>query len=507
MIADFGIALAVSNAGGARITQTGLSLGTPAYMSPEQATGDRAIDGRTDIYSLGAVLYEMLVGDPPHIASTAQAIIAKVLTERAPNVRALRPSVPEHVALSIEKALEKLPADRFGTASEFADALRGERPVGRGAGASATDASAPAQNVQSRRTAARALMRWAPWAIAAGALTVAASVSLRRAPPPLPARFVVPVGDSVRLLSTLGHAIALSPDGSLLAMYARIGSVERLVIRRIDDPEPRLLPGLIVGGAAMDFSPDSRWVLFGTPSLVRKVAVTGGDPVNVAEVASSRVLGAAASRSSRKEIVYSDGASLWRVSEDGGASTLVARPDSARGHFAYSWPDVLPGGKAALIVLWKGTSLGRAELGVVTLPDGRVTELGVTGANPRFVRGGYVVFGRANGTLYAAPISLRTLRLTGEPVPVVEGVSVRANGAAQFAVADNGTLAYISGESSQSRLRAVTRAGLARAIGTERQPFEYPRVSADGRRVASPSHPSALRMSGRTIWLHRHSRH
>src|SRR4029077_1172096 len=82
LVADFGIALAVSNAGGARITQTGLSLGTPQYMSPEQATGDRSIDGRTDIYSLAAVLYEMLTGDPPHVASTAQAIIARVLTDK-----------------------------------------------------------------------------------------------------------------------------------------------------------------------------------------------------------------------------------------------------------------------------------------------------------------------------------------------------------------------------------------------------------------------------------------
>src|ERR1044071_3921613 len=81
VVADFGIALAVSNAGGARVTQTGLSLGTPQYMSPEQATGDRAIDGRTDIYSLGAVLYEMLAGEPPHLGTTAQAIIAKLMTE------------------------------------------------------------------------------------------------------------------------------------------------------------------------------------------------------------------------------------------------------------------------------------------------------------------------------------------------------------------------------------------------------------------------------------------
>src|SRR5262249_9985203 len=94
MIADFGIALAVSNAGGARITQTGLSLGTPQYMSPEQATGDRAIDGRTDLYSLAAMLYEMLTGDPPHVASTSQAVIAKVLTDRPRSVRTMRTTVP-----------------------------------------------------------------------------------------------------------------------------------------------------------------------------------------------------------------------------------------------------------------------------------------------------------------------------------------------------------------------------------------------------------------------------
>jgi serine/threonine protein kinase len=121
LIADFGIALAVSKAGGERITQTGLSLGTPQYMSPEQATGDRVVDGRTDIYSLGAMAYEMLVGDPPHHASTSQAIIAKVLTERPTSVRTARPSVPPHVDAAIGKSLEKLAADRFATAREFAE--------------------------------------------------------------------------------------------------------------------------------------------------------------------------------------------------------------------------------------------------------------------------------------------------------------------------------------------------------------------------------------------------
>src|SRR5581483_315004 len=137
LIADFGIALAVSNAGGARITQTGLSLGTPHYMSPEQATGDRAIDGRTDVYSLACVLYEMLTGDPPHTASTAQAIVAKVLTEKPPSVRVARPAVPENVALTLEKALEKLPADRWSSAREFADGLQGRTALATTAGITA----------------------------------------------------------------------------------------------------------------------------------------------------------------------------------------------------------------------------------------------------------------------------------------------------------------------------------------------------------------------------------
>src|SRR5438094_5264144 len=126
LVADFGIALAVTNAGGDRVTQTGLSLGTPQYMSPEQATGDRLIDGRTDVYSLGAVLYEMLVGDPPHSASTAQAVIAKVLTERAQSVRVSRASVPEHVDYAIARSLEQLPPDRWATAAEFCDAFTGK---------------------------------------------------------------------------------------------------------------------------------------------------------------------------------------------------------------------------------------------------------------------------------------------------------------------------------------------------------------------------------------------
>ncbi|HEX7024960.1 MAG TPA: serine/threonine-protein kinase, partial [Gemmatimonadales bacterium] len=124
MLTDFGIALAVEEAGGHRLTETGLSLGTPRYMSPEQATGEREIDRRTDIYSLGAVLYELLSGDPPHTGSTVQAVIAKLVTEQPTRLRLVRNTVPAGIETAVAKALAKLPGDRFRTAAEFGTALQ-----------------------------------------------------------------------------------------------------------------------------------------------------------------------------------------------------------------------------------------------------------------------------------------------------------------------------------------------------------------------------------------------
>jgi serine/threonine-protein kinase len=123
VIADFGIALAVAQAGGSRVTETGLSLGTPHYMSPEQAAGDRELDARSDQYALGAVTYELLSGEPPHTGPTAQAIIARLMTETPRSLRATRPAVPVAVDLAVGRALAKSPADRFASCGAFAQAL------------------------------------------------------------------------------------------------------------------------------------------------------------------------------------------------------------------------------------------------------------------------------------------------------------------------------------------------------------------------------------------------
>jgi tRNA A-37 threonylcarbamoyl transferase component Bud32/TolB-like protein len=122
VVADFGIARAVDAAGGQQLTETGLAIGTPTYMSPEQAAAE-PLDGRSDLYSLGSVLYEMLAGEPPYSAPSAQAVIAKRLMEPVPRVTSLRESVPPAVEQVLVRALAKAPADRFATAHEFARAL------------------------------------------------------------------------------------------------------------------------------------------------------------------------------------------------------------------------------------------------------------------------------------------------------------------------------------------------------------------------------------------------
>ena len=161
IVADFGIARAVTMAGGEKLTQTGMAIGTPEYMSPEQATGTKNVDHRTDIYALACVAYEMLAGEPPYTGPTVQAIIAKRFSDPVPSIRRVRTAVSEEIDAAIEKALDKTPADRFQSTEQFIDALTGERPV--------------------RTTARRSGdARWKRWAAAgvAAALVTAIGVGL-----------------------------------------------------------------------------------------------------------------------------------------------------------------------------------------------------------------------------------------------------------------------------------------------------------------------------------------
>ncbi len=318
VVADFGIALAVSNAGGARVTQTGLSLGTPQYMSPEQATGDRVIDRRSDIYSLAAVTYEMLTGEPPHTGNTMQAIIARVLTDRPRSVRSMRPNLPEHVEIALDRALEKIPADRWASAREFAEVLQG-RASASGARGTVSRFAAPPASGWRARIKDPAVLALAVLAAAGLGLGVWQWNVARRIDPATTVRFTLDISGSGHAWtsSTQQTKLAISPDGRT---FAFIGAGEnlsaRVFVRAIDDVHMRPVTGT-EGATAVFFSPDGKWIGFLAAGAIMKVPFGGGTPIQLAP-APGTVQGISWARNG--QIVFANNAHLYTVPEGGGSA-------------------------------------------------------------------------------------------------------------------------------------------------------------------------------------------
>jgi serine/threonine-protein kinase len=476
VIADFGIALAVSNAGGARITQTGLSLGTPQYMSPEQATGDRALDSRTDVYSLGAITYEMLVGDPPHLGGTAQAVIAKVLTERPHSVRVARPSVSEEVAWAVEHALEKLPADRWSSARQFADAIQGRAGVvpTRPAGIAAT---AP------RRVDARTRIALAATS-ALAFLGVAAAVYFATRPPAneMTTQFDVLLPDSVSIASGIGKKLAMSPDGTRLVIVGVRGTAPRaLYLRTLDDPVAHLIPGSDSANSPT-FSSDGRWIVFKTITALKRIPVSGG----VAQLLADSVFGMG-SLGDGGRLLFDRAVTLWVGAAQGRDFKRIAGPDISKGIYRYFWPEMLPGSTHALVTIDRhrlSQSLDSLYLGVVSLSDGSVTNLGIQGLGPHYVAPGRIVFGRG-GSVFSVPFSLGSRRITGPPELLLQNVSQNVGGGTEFVIArDAAVLAFLRGSADNRRLVVVGPSGEERVLPGEAATFSLPRVSPDGKHIA-----------------------
>ncbi|MDQ8164519.1 MAG: protein kinase [Gemmatimonadota bacterium] len=487
LVMDFGIALAVSNAGGPRITQSGLSLGTPHYMSPEQASGGGQIDPRSDLYSLGAMLYEMLVGDPPHTGSTIQAVIARVLADKPASVRASRDSVPEHVDAAVMRALAKLPADRFATAAEFTDALAEAAPL----------APVPTEMVPAlrRRRSLRGVALWGGGLVVAGVLGAVTTTALRSAPAPHAAQFAVALPDTTTIPSS-GRALAVSRDGAWIVMAAenRTGTV-MLHIRPSTEVQFKSLAGT-EGATSPAFSPDGSHIVFTVGGRIQKVPTAGGGVLTVADSGSAQT-----SWGGRDQVVFARGGDLSIVPAAGGTPRVFARPDSAAGHVAFGWPEVLPSGDHALITLWKGrVSNDSAYLAVISTNDGTVRELGVRGTGARYASGN-VIYTDAAGKLWSAPYAAGDATLGGTPVLVAENVSVDPAGAADVSASGGGLLLYAEVASMHVRrtnaagggtgavressvLVTTDSSGAVQSVSSQREPFFQPRVSPDGKRIA-----------------------
>ena len=494
LVADFGIALAISHAGGTRLTETGLTLGTPRYMSPEQAAGDRALDARSDIYSFAAVLYEMLAGEPPHTGSTAQAIIAKALSETVRPVRGVRNTVPEHVDAALLKALATVPADRFATAAEFGEALTGVRAVITPARVS-TPPAGP-REVSTSSGQQRALSRWLPWIVAAagigGTVMLARAGWFRSTSSASPMRLEVVLPDSAPLAAEDegGNRIAFSPDGSQLAYVAQSRASRSLYLRRLDDANTQPIPGT-EGANAPHFSWDGSSILFTAEGKLKKVPLTGGLPLVVADSARDFAVGEG------NVVVFTRNGTLWRVSADGGVPQLLARPDSSRGHVWYYQPEVLPGGHAAFVTIYKGsTAISAQQLGIVALPGGKITELGIPGANARYVPTGHILFSRGE-TVMAARFSLGSLRALSVPTAVLEDAVHSRWWSTDMDIAPNGTLAYLSAVRPGRRLIRLDRRGSVSAVLGDSRDIDSPRLSPDGQRVAM----TIIDSRGHDIWI------
>jgi len=463
MLADFGIALAVKEAGGNRLTETGLSLGTPQYMSPEQATGDRQLDARSDIYSLGAVLYEMLAGEPPFSGATTQAVIAKLLTERPTGLRVIRSGVPTGVEQAVARALEKTRADRFGSAAEFVEALSRRPPAGR-----------PSRR---RRLNARVVGAAAGVAALVVAVTLAVTVLLKSPSAPFVQRQLTFTGRA--------SAPAVSPDGKTVAYIA---SNRALLLQRLDGGDPMVLVPPVRGTwGSPRWSGDGSTILF---QMMRDSVVAGH--INV----------------TRTWMIPSRGGSPREVLPD--MSPFDAGPDSLTAVWAQRnpWrleivelspfrvrtsipvPDSLG---EILEVAWspdrRWLAFAADGIRIVSAAGGEIRLIAKSGENIRWVSSGDALYfldaSSGSNDLMKAGVDRRTGRVRGgltrvASLPTADG----------FALARTGTLVHTQVGGS-AHVLAMTLSGQpggrvleTHALTQGTSPIGAVAISADGRLVA-----------------------
>ncbi len=435
LVADFGIALAVQQAGGQRMTQTGLSLGTPQYMAPEQAMGDRNVDARADVYALGAVVYEMLAGEPPFTGASAQAIVAKVLTATPAPIAQTRATVPPQVEHAVATALAKLPADRFASARAFADAL--------------TNPSTISSMSAARGASARSWReRSATWLAAAVIVLLATTVWALTRHEASPTIGVTRL-DVMLPVATRRSDVMISPDGSTLAFAGTVNGDTAVFVRRLDgEPTFHKLAGSDGALGAPAFSPDNQWIVFRRrDSSFVKISVNGGGAVTITR---SPLLTNYPHWGTADLIIGSTSAGIWRYPLSGDAPKMIV---ANTGRFARLLPD------GSGILFARGASIF-----VYDLKTNAVTELVKRAQDPEYVKTGHLLYISDDGSLVAVPFDLHRHAITGAPVNLVDHIG-GLGPQRGYSVSETGVLVYRDG---------------ARSRGLTGQPTQLVSLSLDG---------------------------
>ncbi|MFI5311163.1 MAG: protein kinase [Gemmatimonadales bacterium] len=475
MVMDFGIALAVSAAAGGRMTETGLSLGTPHYMSPEQATAEKEITPRSDVYSLAAVLYEMLTGNPPFTGAAAQQVIMKIITASAEPVTKYRKSVPPNVATAVAQALEKLPADRFENAKAFGEAL------GNSGYTHATTGEPPA----AVRPAAGAA-RFVPWAVAAVAVVIAAVFATRDRGESSGARMtaaIIPL--EIRTpsdvpLNEVGVPVSISRDGSFIVFVGadpEQRGATALWRRSLDRLDAVPIPGTR-GANAPVISADGKSIFFlvrsprAISNRARVIPVDGGVAQDPLSAEQARL----PARDGRLYLRGTDSL-IHIVSRDRPLPAGVRPLAEVRGAV-----DVSPDGR---LIASSSAGVSRDSI-LIGPPDAKFVFL-TRGMSPRFLDDRTLAYRSLDGTLMVARLDAARTRLAGTPLALIPGIAQTGDEHAIYDVAADGTLIYApGGAAGLSRLVWVKPDGKETPV-----PGAVPRVYAgvslapDGRRAVT----------------------
>jgi eukaryotic-like serine/threonine-protein kinase len=495
-VLDFGLAKALAEDAGpgasdvsnsptltARSTQLGMILGTAAYMSPEQAKG-RPVDRRADVWAFGAVLFEMLAGRRAFEGDDVSEVLASVL-KTEPDWSALPPALPAPVVRLLKRCLEKDPKKRLR------DVAEGMLQLDEGLASSATAASTGAASA----TSAAPRWRRAMPIVATAIVTAAALFAIDRMRVPSPAaprasiRFLLEPRPPMSLVvSATEQDMAISPNGqSVLYLAAEGRSPASLFVRRIDQVDAVPLRGAEFAAAPFA-SPDGAWVGFldrVNLAQLKKVSMQGGPPVALA-VARNTIYGAAWMPNDSIVIGVSGGP-LCVVPPGGGEPTPVTTLDA--GESEHLWPAVVPGTSVVLFTTNVGVRMPAVagQLAAIDLATRRSVRFQLQGFHPRFVPPGFMVYATTDGSIRAVRFDPKTLTISGTPVPVLEGVSIKGSGAAQFDVSSDGRLIYVTGGSFIGATRSLTwtdRDGKETPIAAPVRSYFYARLSPDGARVS-----------------------
>jgi eukaryotic-like serine/threonine-protein kinase len=476
-------------------TRDGIVLGTAAYMSPEQARG-RGVDKRADIWAFGCVLYEMLAGRAAFAGETMTDVLAAVI-QRDPDWTQLPRDLPRSVVALLGRCLQKNPRERLRDIGDARIDLRAAQAPG-------SDPEIPVPQLKAPFVRQHRL-----WLAAAGfALGAAVTgamlyvLGLRDAAPPAPARtarMTVTLPPETTLALGRGSSVALSPDGRTLvyAVRTRDGEI-RLYTRALDRFDSTVLPGT-EDAADPFFSPDGRWVGFFAQGKLKKVSLGGGAPVTIAEVLAPR--GEAWTPDDTILVTPANNKGISRVSPGGGPLTPLTTLKA--GEMSHRWPHVLGDGSAVVFTIWNDTGWEPAKIAAQRIGSSDHTVIVESGGGfPRALRDpetgrSYLVYARSEGLL-AAPFDAAALKITGQPVPVIDGVFTNLSGGAHFDLSETGTLAYISGTLGEvdRDLTWVTHDGkatLARRLAAMGRPFA---LSPDGNRVVRHN-----TVGQRSVWI------